>query len=55
MQHTGSNQIWFASMWISPKRDFAVLAVTNAAGDDGREGTDEAIRALIDRFNAAPE
>ena len=52
LQHSGSNQIWFAIMWILPERDFAMLAVTNAGGDAGNEGTDDAIRALIDRFDA---
>ena len=32
---------------------FAMLAVTNAGGDDAAEGTDDAIRALIERFDAA--
>jgi hypothetical protein len=55
LQHTGSNQIWYAATWIAPERDFAILAVTNAGGDAGREGTDVAVRALIDRFDAAEE
>ena len=54
-QHFGSNQIWYANMWIAPERDFAMLTVTNAGGEAAREGTDDAIRALIDRFDAAEE
>ncbi len=37
----------------SPERDFAMLTVTNAGDAAAREGTDVAIRALIDRFDAA--
>ena len=53
LQHSGSNTVWYARVWIAPERDFAMLAVTNAGGDDAEEGTDDAIRALIERFDAA--
>lgn len=55
LQHLGSNQIWYANMWIAPERDFAMLTVTNAGDGAARESTDVAIRALIDRFDAAQE
>ena len=55
LQHFGSNQVWYASVWIAPERNFAMLTVTNAGGDGAREGTDVAIRALIDRLDAAEE
>ena len=55
LQHFGSNTVWYANMWIAPERDFAMLTVTNAGGDVAKEGTDVAIRALIDRFDAAEE
>ena len=53
LQHSGSNTVWYATLWIAPERDFAMLAVTNAGGDDARDGTDEAIGVLIERFEAA--
>jgi CubicO group peptidase (beta-lactamase class C family) len=49
----GSNGMWFVNVWIAPNRNFAMLAVTNAGGDDAFWGTDTAIGALIQRFNAA--
>jgi CubicO group peptidase (beta-lactamase class C family) len=51
--HTGSTAVWTATTWIAPERDFAILTATNAGGDAGSTGADEALRALIDRCNAA--
>ncbi len=53
LQHSGSNTVWYATVWIAPERDFAMLAVTNAGGDDAADGTNTAIEALIQRFDAA--
>jgi CubicO group peptidase (beta-lactamase class C family) len=55
LSHNGSNGVWFAKMWIAPERDFAILTVTNAGGSAGAKGADDALRALIDRCNAAFE
>jgi CubicO group peptidase (beta-lactamase class C family) len=55
LQHSGSNQVWFATTWIAPERNFAMLVVTNAGGGEGFAGADEAIRALSDRFDAAAD
>jgi CubicO group peptidase (beta-lactamase class C family) len=55
LYHHGSNGAWYATMWIAPKRDFAILTVTNAGDDAGAKGTDAALRALTDRCNAAIE
>lgn len=55
ISHNGSNTAWFARMWIAPERDFAILTLTNVGGDAGAKGTDDALRALIDRCNAAFE
>ena len=30
LTHSGSNTMWYATIWIAPKRDFAVLVATNA-------------------------
>jgi CubicO group peptidase (beta-lactamase class C family) len=55
LSHNGSNRMWYATMWIAPERDFAILTVTNAGGSAGAKGADDALRALIDRCNAALE
>jgi CubicO group peptidase (beta-lactamase class C family) len=53
LTHTGSNTLWIANVWLAPSRNFAMLAVTNAGGDEAFLGTDTVIEALILRFNAA--
>jgi CubicO group peptidase (beta-lactamase class C family) len=53
LQHSGSNTLWFAVVWIAPERDLAMFAVANAANDAGAAGTDDAIGALVARFEAA--
>lgn len=52
LQHSGSNTMWYATVWIAPERNFAMFAVTNADGDPGQQGTDAAIVALIARYDA---
>lgn len=53
LMHHGSNGLWFATVWIAPERDLAMLAVTNAGGSGAAGGVREAIRALRARVNAA--
>jgi CubicO group peptidase (beta-lactamase class C family) len=48
--HAGSNTMWYCVVWMAPKRNFAVLAVTNIAGDGAAKGCDEASSAMIGRF-----
>lgn len=50
LTHNGSNNQWFAVMWIAPNKDFAVVAITNTAGSAGSGATDDAVGALIQRF-----
>lgn len=50
LTHNGSNNQWFAVMWIAPNKDFAVVAITNTAGAAGSGATDDAVWALIQRF-----
>jgi len=53
LQHHGSNGYWWASVWLAPNRDLGFFAVTNAAGDPGFAAADEAVQALIRRFDAS--
>jgi CubicO group peptidase (beta-lactamase class C family) len=53
LAHTGSNNRWYARLWLAPERDFGFFTVTNAAGDPGEDGTDAAAVLLIERFGAA--
>ena len=50
--HTGSNTMNFAVMWVAPERDFAVVATTNAPGEEAAKGCDEAVSILIRRWEA---
>ncbi len=48
----GSNRYWYATVWAAPEQGFAVLVVTNEAGDHARTGTDKAAGALIRHYKA---
>ena len=52
LQHSGSNTMWYAVVWLAPERDLAMFAVTNAAADASARGTDGVVQALIARFDA---
>ena len=45
LHHTGSNNSWYALVWIAPERDFAVLCTTNIGG--------EGVHAKIEAVNWA--
>jgi len=45
--HNGSNTMNFATVWMAPARDFAVLVVTNRGGAAAQQATDDAAAALI--------
>lgn len=47
LSHNGSNTMWYCVVWIAPEKGFAVLVATNAAGDAGAKGTDDAAAAVI--------
>jgi CubicO group peptidase (beta-lactamase class C family) len=50
--HNGSNTLWYATVWVSPERGFAVLAVTNLGGDEAGKATDATAAALIGAWRA---
>ncbi len=45
--HSGSNNRWYAVVWMAPQRDFAVLVATNQGGEVAAAATDEAASRLI--------
>jgi CubicO group peptidase (beta-lactamase class C family) len=47
LTHAGSNTMNFAVAWIAPRRDFAVLVVTNQGGADAQAAADQAAGVLI--------
>ena len=50
LTHAGSNTSSFAVVWAAPKRDFAILVMTNVAGGDVAARVDEIVGALIRKF-----
>jgi CubicO group peptidase (beta-lactamase class C family) len=53
LNHSGSNTMWWAVVWLAPERDLGLFAVANAGGDAAQSATDAAVVALIRRFEAA--
>jgi CubicO group peptidase (beta-lactamase class C family) len=47
LSHSGSNTSWFATIWIAPVRDFAILVATNLGGDSAQKACDQAVSELI--------
>ena len=48
--HAGSNTMWYCVVWAAPKKNFAVLSVTNFAGPDAAQGCDDASGAMIAHY-----
>jgi hypothetical protein len=53
LAHSGSNNRWYARLWLAPGRDFGFFTVTNAAGSRAEDGTNAAALLLIERFERA--
>ena len=47
LNHNGSNTTWYASVWIAPARNFAILVATNQAGPAAEAACEETVSALI--------
>jgi CubicO group peptidase (beta-lactamase class C family) len=55
LYHHGTNRFWYATVWLAPERNFAIVIVTNAGDAVGQKGADVAIQAVTDRCNTAFE
>src|SRR6185295_300556 len=53
LSHSGSNTMWFCTVWIAPEKDFAVLVACNQGGDKAAKACDDAVMALIHDREAA--
>lgn len=49
LSHSGSNTLWFATVWLAPEKDMAFFAATNTGASDAFTAVDEAITVLIGR------
>lgn len=47
LNHTGSNRMWYAVMWIAPERDFAIIVAANRGDQVGFRACDEAVVRLV--------
>lgn len=54
LTHAGSNNSNFAVVWAAPKRGFAVLVMTNIAGEKVPAASDEVVWTLIQKFLLTP-
>lgn len=52
LTHSGSNTVWFCTVWLAPETDFAVLIMCNQGGDKAAAACDEAAGAMIKAFPA---
>ena len=47
LNHNGSNTYWFATIWVAPARNFAVLLATNQGDKQAERACDQAASTLI--------
>lgn len=47
LSHSGSNTMWYCSVWIAPEKDVAFLVASNCGNDQAAKACDEAIGALV--------
>jgi hypothetical protein len=51
LNHAGSNNLWFADLWVAPVRDRAFVTVTNRGDYDvAFPASDAAVGALIGAY-----
>lgn len=46
LTHSGSNTMWFCTVWIAPEKGVALLATCNQGGDSATKACDAVIQAL---------
>ncbi len=49
LSHSGSNTMWFATVWIAPEKNLAYFGATNVGGKKAFGAVDKVITALIAR------
>jgi CubicO group peptidase (beta-lactamase class C family) len=50
LMHNGSNNMWYAVMWLAPNKQFAVISVTNVSGKEAEIGCDEVAATMIGKW-----
>jgi CubicO group peptidase (beta-lactamase class C family) len=54
LTHAGSNGSNYAVVWLAPKRDFAVVVVTNIGGEAAPKACDDVASAMVTRYVIEP-
>ncbi len=50
LTHSGSNTTFYATIWLAPVRNFAILVATNVGGKPAETACDQAVQALLRSF-----
>ena len=50
MNHSGSNSMWYCTVWIAPQKGLGFLVATNVGGSAAAKACDEVAVALVGRF-----
>lgn len=50
LMHSGSNTMWYVAMWLAPKKNFAVIAATNVAGEGAEKGCIDLVGAMVRKW-----
>lgn len=53
LHHSGTNNMNYAVVWVSPKKKFAVMAATNQGGDKAFKACDKAVSEMINKITSA--
>jgi CubicO group peptidase (beta-lactamase class C family) len=54
LMHTGSNKMWYATIWMAPNKKTAFLAVVNSGAPDAGKACDEMTEGLIKYWSTKP-
>jgi CubicO group peptidase (beta-lactamase class C family) len=50
LTHSGSNTLFFATVWIAPEKDLVMLAATNAGDDAAAKAVDSAFAPMVEAY-----
>lgn len=54
LMHTGSNNTWYATIWLAPNKKTAFLSVVNSGAPDAGKACDEMTEGLIRYWSTKP-
>jgi hypothetical protein len=52
--HSGTNKMWYATIWMAPNKKTAFLAVVNSGAPDAEKACNEITEALIKYLSTKP-